>query len=245
MPTEVRSAGSAEPGGAKTGSAADGSESPAEIPIETPSHHPAACRVPRAFETNRLLIRCPTAEDAGELNAAHAESIEALRSWMDWAASVPTIEESRAFCARSRQEFLEGRDFMLMLFLKGASTFVGGSGLHRIDWSVPRFEIGYWVRSRFAGQGFITEAVRGISAVAFHTLDAQRVEIRCDSRNTNSRRAAERAGFPLEATLRNYARDVQGGLRDTLVFSLIPSEFEALQAADPTHFRFRITEPGE
>ena len=32
-------------------------------------------------------------------------------------------------------------------------------GLHRIDWAVPKFEIGYWARTSHAGRGYITEDV--------------------------------------------------------------------------------------
>jgi RimJ/RimL family protein N-acetyltransferase len=96
-----------------------------------------------------------------------------------------------------------------------------------MDWSVPRFEIGYWVRRCFVGQGYITEAVRGVTRFAFETLGARRVEIRCDARNERSRRVAERSGFELEATLRNHAVAVDGELRDTLIYArLEPLEAE-------------------
>lgn len=75
---------------------------------------------------------------------------------------------------------------MMFLFLKETGALVGGSGLHRIDWSVPKFEIGYWCRTRFAGHGYITEAVRGLGAFAFDQLGTRRVEILCDSRNHRS-----------------------------------------------------------
>ena len=79
---------------------------------------------------------------------------------------------------------------------------------------------GYWVRRRFAGQGLIIQAVRGITRFAFETLGARRVEIRCDARNVvRSQRVAERAGYPLEATLRNHAVAADGKLRDTLIFA--------------------------
>jgi len=122
---------------------------------------------------------------------------------------------------------LTREDLWLLLFLKGTHTLVGGSGLHRIDWDVPRFEIGYFVRQRFAGQGYITEAVRGIAHFAFETLGARRVEIHCDERNERSRRVAERAGFELEATLRNHSVAPDGRLRDTLIYvRLEPLEVE-------------------
>ena len=34
--------------------------------------------------------------------------------------------------------------------------FIGGTGLHRIDWAQRQFEIGYWCRSSRVGEGFVT-----------------------------------------------------------------------------------------
>ncbi|MGI9049716.1 MAG: GNAT family N-acetyltransferase, partial [Rubrobacteraceae bacterium] len=82
----------------------------------------------------------------------------------------------------------------------------------------PKFEIGYWRRSRFAGQGYITEAVRGIAAFAFDT------EIRCDLRNHRSVKVAERASFTLEGELRNDTLAPDGTPRNTLVFSTISED---------------------
>jgi RimJ/RimL family protein N-acetyltransferase len=106
---------------------------------------------------------------------------------------------------------------------------VGGSGLHRIDWSVPRFEIGYWCRTGFAGHGYITEAVRGITRLAFDHLGARRLEIRSDPLNRRSASVAERVGFRLEGELRNAELGADGEPRNTLVFSMIPEERAALR----------------
>lgn len=84
-----------------------------------------------------------------------------------------------------------------------------------------KFEIGYWVRTSCAGQGYITEAVSAIADFAVQELQAARLEIRCDSRNTQSARVAERAGFTLEGILRNDKLDVQGALRDNMIYSKV------------------------
>jgi RimJ/RimL family protein N-acetyltransferase len=128
---------------------------------------------------------------------------------------------------RARVAFLQRSDLRLLLFLKGTETLVGSSGLHRIDWSVPKFEIGYWIRTSFTRQGYATEAVQGIMAFAFEALGAQRVEIRCASENRPSARVAERAGFRLEGELRNAEVDAQGKPTNVLVFSMIREEYEA------------------
>jgi ribosomal-protein-serine acetyltransferase len=114
----------------------------------------------------------------------------------------------------------------LLLFRKEDGMFVGGSGLHRIIWRVPAFEIGYWCRTSLTGNGYITEAVIGITRFAFETLEAERVEIRCDAANERSAAVALRAGYTQEARLRRHARSMKNELSDTLVFSLIRPEYE-------------------
>ncbi len=181
--------------------------------------NPILLDFPDSFETERLTIRSPMPGDGAELQAAVAESIDDLRPWMPWADHVPTVEEEEEAVRQGRARFLKREDLWLLLFLKGTHTLVGGSGLHRINWDVPSFEIGYFVRSRFARQGYITEAVRGVTRFAFETLGARRVEIHCDARNERSRRVAERAGFELEATLHKHALAPDGNLRDTLIYA--------------------------
>ena len=143
---------------------------------------------------------------------------------MPWVENHRTIQDSEESVRRARARFLERSDLMLLLFLKETGTLVGSSGLHRMDWTVPKFEIGYWCRSRFTGKGYITEAVRSISAFAFETLDARRVEIRRDSQNHRSVKVAEKSGFTLEGKLRNDTRASDGSMRDTLIFSSVSED---------------------
>jgi RimJ/RimL family protein N-acetyltransferase len=70
------------------------------------------------------------------------------------------------------------------------------------DWEVPKFEIGYWARTSQTGHGYITEAVNGVVRLAIDTLGANRLEIRCDTKNDRSAAVAKRVGFVLEGTLR-------------------------------------------
>lgn len=179
---------------------------------------------PERFETERLLIRTPMPGDGPELHAAVKESFDELDPWMPWPREHRTVDDSEASARGARVRFLERKELRMHLFLKGTDTLVGSSGLHRIDWEVPKFEIGYWCRTRFAGQGFTAEAVRGIAAFAFDVLGARRVEIRCDPLNRPSARVAERAGFRLEGELRNDDVGPGGVPRNTLVFSMIPTD---------------------
>jgi RimJ/RimL family protein N-acetyltransferase len=176
---------------------------------------------PENFETERLLIRSPLPGDGPEVYGAIRESIEDLTRWMAWPKEHRTVSDSEASARRARVAFLTRSELRLHLYLKGTDTLVGIAGLQGIDWDVPKFEIGYWCRTGFTGNGFITEAVRAITSLAFDSLDARRVEIRCDPANLKSARVAQRAGFTLEATLENNEVGTDGTVRDTLIYARV------------------------
>jgi RimJ/RimL family protein N-acetyltransferase len=91
-----------------------------------------------------------------------------------------------------------------------------------MNWDVRSFEIGYWIDSRFSGNGFMTEAVNGLIHFAETELDARRIEIRCDTNNGKSRNIPEKLGFTLEGTFHHDDLSADGkSLRDTYVFAKI------------------------
>jgi RimJ/RimL family protein N-acetyltransferase len=183
--------------------------------------------VPDQFETERLLIRAPQPGDGRAVNDAIRESIAELRPWMPWAKVIPSVAESETFVREAALNFRNRDELPLLLFRKNDGLYLGGSGMHNIAWNVPRFEIGYWLRTSAQGQGYMTEAVNGITALAFGTLGAVRVEIRCDARNERSAAVARRAGFTQEAYLRCDSRDNDERLRDTLIFARLRDDLEA------------------
>lgn len=185
----------------------------------TTSINPLLLDFPDHFETDRLLIRAPRPGDGAVVTPAIHESHAELHPWMPWAVEPQSDVETEAVMRRMAAAFIRREELMLLLFRKADGVFVGSSGLHHIDWTVPCFEIGYWVRTPLSGQGYVTEAVHGITGFAFDTLQAERVEIRCDASNERSAAVARRAGYTQEACLRHNARSNTGSLRDTLVFA--------------------------
>ena len=188
--------------------------------------NPLLLDFPDSFDTERLTIRAPRVEDAQELVDAVTESLPELRPWMPWAKETPTLEFQIARLRQALAQWITREELLLHAYLKGTSTLVMCSGLHRIDWHAGKFETGYWVRTKYMGQGFVTEAVNGITTFAFKHLHANRVVIRCDALNIRSAAVAKRCGFLLDGILRHDSRDVNGELRSTMIFSkLSANEF--------------------
>ena len=176
--------------------------------------------VPAQITSERLLISQPLLEHVKPLYDAVQESLPELRPWMPWAAGEYSMEGCEETLRGAMARFVTFADLRYHIFDRESGRLLGSSGLHRIDWRIPRFEIGYWVRTSAAKRGYVSESVRALSRVAFERLGAKRVEIRCDDRNEASARVAERCGFELDGVLRNWNLGTDGTLRDERIYSL-------------------------
>lgn len=180
--------------------------------------------IPGQILTDRLLIRPHRPGDGPPLFEAITDSLDELRRWpaaMGWALLDQSPEGSEAFCRACAEQFASRSDFPLLITLRDGGTIVGSSGLHRPDWSVPKFEIGWWGRSTFARQGFITEAVAAILEFAFAQLRARRVFALPDEENAASRRICERVGMTYEGLMRHERAEPDGALRNTRLYAKV------------------------
>ena len=182
---------------------------------------PLLIEIPEVIETGRLVLRAPKPDDAVEMNRAVVESLEELKPWMPWANPMPSLEETEHYCRRSAARFLLREALDFRIHLKTNHGFVGNIALQNIEWKMPSFEIGYWIRTSTSGNGYMTEAVIALAALAFNQLRAVRVEIKMDDKNVKSIGVAERAGFELEGIIRHSERRLDGTLRDARIYSRI------------------------
>jgi len=180
-------------------------------------------RLPQTLESQRLCMRIPSAADAAALNTAITASFEQLKDWMPWAKQLPTLAQTTQFCVEAERRFAASEGFDVILEDKGTGEIVGASGYPRLDWQVPRFEIGYWCRSDCTGRGYITEATARLVRYAFDELAAARIELFIDDLNLASIAVAQRLGFTLEGVLRSQARNNLEQLCDTRLYAAVAS----------------------
>jgi ribosomal-protein-serine acetyltransferase len=172
----------------------------------------------------RVIVRPYRESDAQALFEAIGESRDHLRPWMPFADAHQTIEETRDWLIHEAANWMLRENMVVGIWDVATNRYLGGSGLHIRNWEGGYFEIGYWLRASAEGRGYITETVRLLTDYAFSTLAAQRVEIRCDERNTRSAAVPRRLGFVQEGRLRNDERATDGTLRTTLIFALTPAD---------------------
>ncbi|MBL0387776.1 GNAT family N-acetyltransferase [Tumebacillus sp. ITR2] len=190
--------------------------------MTTPKKPPILLDFPDRFETDRLLVRLPLPGDGQETYKAMMESMDELKPWMHFAHNNQTEEDVEQVIREAHVKFLQRSDLRLMGFHKETGELAVSSGLHRINWDSRVFEIGYWVRTKYANQGLVTELVSGLEQYAIRELQANRILIRCDARNERSAKVPERLGYTLEGIMRGEEYDVYGQLlTDTKVYAKV------------------------
>jgi RimJ/RimL family protein N-acetyltransferase len=183
--------------------------------------HALLLEIPETVKTSRLTLEATRAAASDAIHAAVLESHEDLKRWMPWAAEPQKPEDARAHCATMTAKWHAREELDFCFVRDDDGVLVGKGGLHTIDWSIPKFEIGYWIRSSCASHGYATEAADGLAAMAREVLGAVRLEIRSDARNHASRRVAEKCGFGLEGILRRSRRDNAGDLADSCMYAKV------------------------
>ena len=173
------------------------------------------------FETERLLIRAGCFADLDETLVVANASADELCDWMPWAHPAP-LRESMAKYFATVEEKWAARDMLDFQWIeKSTGMLIGKGGFHHIDWTIPKFDIGYWLASAAVGRGYCTEAVNGLVEFARSALGAARIEIRSQPANLRSRAVAERCGFTLEGVNRRALVGVEGDLRDACMYALV------------------------
>ena len=107
---------------------------------------------------------------------------------------------------------------------------VGLTTFMNMDPKNKRVEIGStWYRKDVQRTGINTECKLLLMSYAFETLDCIAVEFRTHCMNRQSRRAIERLGAKLDGVLRSHMVLANGTIRDTAVYSVIRSDWDAVK----------------
>jgi RimJ/RimL family protein N-acetyltransferase len=151
----------------------------------------------------QLVLRPASIADAGDIEQAIEESRGELRQFMAWAHAPPSVAAQRARIADAIRSHWTGGDQVFCLYLSPGDVLAGMAGMHRRMLNPKGLEIGYWVRSRFAGQGLCTRAVRAMIVYGFAYLGLERISCGYDQANVGSARVNDKCGFIPEGVLRN------------------------------------------
>lgn len=168
------------------------------------------------------------------LNPSHKEAL--LKAANDgnlselWYTSVPTSESIDAYLDFAFEEQKKGNSAAFVVLDKTNNKIIGTTRYCNATPAYRRLEIGYtWYAKTYQRTGVNTECKFLLLQYAFETLKAIAVEFRTHWHNHPSRNAILRLGAKQDGVLRNHRIDAEGCMRDTVVFSIIESEWKAVK----------------
>ncbi|GAB2605517.1 N-acetyltransferase [Paractinoplanes abujensis] len=148
---------------------------------------------PEMINAGELVLKRWEPAWAPEALVAIKESLPELREFLPWATEAYNLDDAVDYITRSQEGWAEGDQFNYAIFTS-VGELVGSIGLMtRMGPGV--LEIGYWMRTPYAGRGFMTAAVDALTRVALTLPGIDRVAIKHDEANRASAAVAVKAGF--------------------------------------------------
>lgn len=170
-------------------------------------------------------LRPLEAADAPALAEAAADG----ELWTLWYTDVPDRTNVRAYVDRALGRREEAGELPFAVVNRADGRIVGTTRYCNVDAVNRRLEIGYtWYAQSVQRTAVNTECKYLLLAHAFEVLQAIAVEFRTHWHNHRSRRAIERLGAKQDGVLRNHRIMPDGSFRDTVVYSIIQSEWPAV-----------------
>ena len=182
---------------------------------------------PVTLAGNLVTLEPLRADHSGEL----VDAVSDGRLWELWYTSIPSpatmaadIDAKLALqAAGTMQPFAVRRN--------DTGAAAGITTYCNIEADVPRLEIGYtWTAASAQRTGVNAESKLLLLTHAFEVLGCLAVEFRTHWHNRQSRGAIERLGAKQDGVLRNHRRQADGSLRDTVVFSILDTEWPAVRS---------------
>ncbi|WP_157009048.1 GNAT family N-acetyltransferase [Agromyces laixinhei] len=175
------------------------------------------------LDTERLQLRPFTYDDADCLFELQSDA-DVLRYW-DSPPWVDRVSVAR-FMDGCRRMAEDGSGARVAIERGADQTFIGWCTFNSWNPDFRSASLGYCLNRAAWGQGYATEAARGMLRWAFDTLDLNRVQSETDTRNLASARVLEKLGFVREGTLREDCI-VNGDVSDSWVYGLLRRDWSS------------------
>lgn len=153
---------------------------------------------------------------------------EHLHPWFSWVDQVHSENDAKALINSSIKDGTNQNFFENGIWFE--KKLIGVIGFNKIDWDNYKAVLNYWIAEEHEGQGFMTEAIKGMICYAFNDLNLHKVEILCPMSNERACHLPKKLGFKGEGVLKEEEL-INGQFVDMIVFSLLASDLKAKQVA--------------
>jgi N-acetyltransferase len=124
--------------------------------------------------------------------------------------------------------------YSFIIFDKRTQAYAGSTSFWNLSNKDKRLEIGAtWIGKEFQKTGLNRQCKFLLMSYAFDVLEFERVELKTDERNTQSRNAIQKIGGQFEGIMRSHTLMNDGFRRSTVIYSILKNEWQALKLNFP------------
>lgn len=121
-----------------------------------------------------------------------------------------------------------GKEYPFIVFDKRTGQYAGSTRFYDLQFVHQSTQLGFtWYGKAFQGTGLNKHCKYLLLQFAFEKMNMERVEFRADNTNARSIAAMKSIGCVAEGVLRSNTIKAEGGRRDSIVLSILRSEWDA------------------
>lgn len=167
------------------------------------------------IETERLFLTFPdslTFELAIEIYKAIEESKNELKEFLPWVWNVNSAEEEfTSLKDYAVKNWTDKKGFFYFIKDKKTGELFGSIDLMDVNVKDKSGEIGFWLKTKATGNGYMAEALKALEKEAFEN-GFHRIQIKNDTKNIRSVNVTRNAGYHLDGVLREGTFDEHKGV---------------------------------
>ena len=177
------------------------------------------------FSSGGIGIRRYRMEDVDALFEAARESVRELSVWMPWCSENYSRADSEAFVRTRESDWEAGTHYSFVIHETASGKLLGSVGLNFINQIHHFANLGYWVRTSYAGRSIATTAAQLAARFGLVELGFNRLEIVAAAGHVASQRVAKKAGAHCEGVLRKRLV-IHGQIHDAVMFSMVAEDLK-------------------
>ncbi len=183
------------------------------------------------LENERVLLRPLQENDwVNLLNVATAD--ETLVQFSPYL--IHTEEHIKEFVDKAVENRAIKTVYSFIIFDRKTQKYAGSTSFWNLSNVDKRVEIGRtWIGKDFQASGLNRNCKFLLLEYAFDVLGFERVELKTDERNTQSRNAIQKIGGQFEGIMRSHTSMLDGFRRSTVIYSILKTEWPTLKLNFP------------
>ncbi|HJF30789.1 MAG TPA: GNAT family N-acetyltransferase [Sporosarcina psychrophila] len=176
------------------------------------------------IETNRLILREVTTEDATEMFTYLSDKDVVKPMGLVPCQTVKDVWDEIKWY---KSIFEEDTGIRWGITLKDSGEVIGSCGFLNRQSKHYRAEVGYELSKEYWGKGIASEALEAVVKYGYNHFQLERIEALIEPSNLASQKLVEKQGFKREGLLRRYEFTC-GKFDDLYMYSIIKEEINFL-----------------